>query len=151
MSIAYTSDQDSKAENFYPPGRLETWLNSDQRDAAILLDADEQKTWLEVFGQSGFYALLNWYRTMVENSSESEEKADLDAGRLTTEISVPVLCLTASPDKTVIPGSMEGGVKNFSSGEVTVKVVSSQGHYPHLTSRDEANQALSDFLAKVVV
>lgn len=135
-----------RAEHFYPPGRLKTWLEADRRDSNILLNSEEQSAWLDAFSTGGFQGPTNFYRVMVQNLNEKVEKEDLDAGKLATKIEIPVLLVDAQPDKASVPGMIEGATKPHTSGKVTVKTVDSQGHYPHIVSRDEVNQVLKDFL-----
>lgn len=85
---------------------------------------------------------------MSAKPNQDEEKADLEAGKLTTKIHVPVLCIDSKPDKASLPGFMEGSTRPHAS-QFTVKVVQSQGHYPHIVSKEEVNQSLYDLISGI--
>lgn len=86
---------------------------------------------------------------MIQNLNVEVEKADLAEGRLTTKIEVPVLAIDAQPDKASIPHFFEGSLKPHVTAELIFKIVQSQGHYPHIVSKDEVNQYISELISKV--
>lgn len=141
-----------KADNFYPPGKMEAWLAANRNDRNILLSADEAKTWLAAFQTSGLRGATRGYQLMTDNLNEAMEKADLAAGKLTTRIrGIPVLAIDATPDKASVPGFMEGAVKGYSDGGYTLRTASSQGHYPHIVSRDEVNGWIDNLIGGELV
>ncbi|KAJ9615923.1 hypothetical protein H2200_002000 [Cladophialophora chaetospira] len=148
LSIAYHANVDIKDDNFYPPGKLEAWLTADRNDHDILLDAEESAAWFDAFRKGGFRGPTHWYRGLTANLNEEEEKADLAAGKLATEINVPVLAIDAKPDKASIPGFLEGATRKHAP-QLVVKVVDSQGHYPHIVSKEEVNEALQGLISEV--
>jgi hypothetical protein len=44
---------------------------------------------------------------------------------------------------------MEGAMKPHVEGELKMKVVGSQGHYPHILSKEEVNEAIEDLITAV--
>lgn len=148
QSLAYHKDVVTKADNFYPPGKLEAWLEADRNDHNILIGSEESAAWFEAFSKGGFRGPLNWYRGMTGNTNQEEEQADLASGKMISKINVPVLVVDAKPDKASIPGFVEGSTKQHAE-HLTVKTVETQGHYPHIISKEEVNQALSDLISKV--
>ncbi|KIV86333.1 hypothetical protein PV11_01950 [Exophiala sideris] len=147
QSLTYHSDVDVQADSFYPPGRCEAWLMADENDNQTLLDPAESTAWLHAFHDGGFRGPTNWYRAMTENLSEEGEKADIAAGKLATRIDVPVLAIDSKPDKASLPGFLEGSMTPHAA-QLTVKVVQSQGHYPHIVSKEEVNQFLHDLISE---
>jgi hypothetical protein len=85
---------------------------------------------------------------MTGKLNVEEEEADLAAGKLTTKIHVPVLAIDSKPDKASLPGFVEGSTRPHAS-QLTVKVVQSQGHYPHIVSKEEVNQSLYDLISGI--
>ncbi len=148
QSLAYHANVDIKADNFYPPGQLEAWLHADRNDKQILLDKEEAASWLVAFSKGGFWGPTNWYRQITDTVNEEDEKADLAAGKMTTEIRVPVLAIDSKPDKSSFPGFLEGSIRPHAK-ELTIKVVESQGHYPHIVSKEEVNRALDDLISGI--
>jgi soluble epoxide hydrolase / lipid-phosphate phosphatase len=148
QSIAYHKNVEIKADNFYPPGKLEAWLKADRNDREILQDAEESAAWLEAFRIGGFRGPTNGYRLLTGKQIVEDDKAALAAGQLTTTIGVPVLAIEAQPDKSSIPGFVEKGTRPHAP-QLTAIVVGSQGHYPHILSKDEVNQAISDLIKGV--
>lgn len=139
---------DIKADNFYPPGQCEAWLKADRNDSQILLDPGESAAWLNAFRNGGFRGPTNWYRIMTEKLNEEDEKADTAAGKLATKIHVPVLAIESKPDKASLPGFLEGATRPYAV-QLTVKIVTSQGHYPHIVSKEEVNQSLHDLITGI--
>ncbi|KAK5049045.1 hypothetical protein LTR84_005467 [Exophiala bonariae] len=148
QSLAYHKDVITKADNFYPPGKLEAWLEADRNDHNVLTNSEESAAWYDAFSKGGFRGPLNWYHGMSGNINQEEEKADLASGKMISKINVPVLVVDAKPDKSSIPGFMEGSTKQYAE-QVTVKTVETQGHYPHITSKEEVNQAIGDLISGV--
>lgn len=140
-----------KADNFYPPGQCEAWLSADRNDNNLLIDADEAAAWLAAFKKSGFHGATRGYQLMTDNLNEEFEQADLAAGKLTTKLNVPVLAIDSQPDKASLPGFMDGAIKAHveDEGQLTLKVAQSQGHYPHIVSRDEVNQWILELVQAV--
>ncbi|ETN37923.1 uncharacterized protein HMPREF1541_07546 [Cyphellophora europaea CBS 101466] len=149
LNVAYHKNVDIKADSFYPPGKLQAWLEADRNDEQVLLSPEESTRWLEAFRKSGFRGATNGYRVMAENLNEEHEKADLAAGKLTTKIEIPVLAIESTPDKASLPGFMEGAIKPYATAQLTTKTVESQGHYPHIVSKEEVNQAVHEFLSRI--
>ncbi|KAK4944319.1 hypothetical protein LTR10_016205 [Elasticomyces elasticus] len=148
QSLTYHRDVDVQADNFYPPGRCEAWLTADRNDNQTLLDSEDSAAWLRAFRDGGFHGPTNWYRAMTENLSEEGEKADIAAGKLAIKIDVPVMAIDSKPDKASLPGFLEGAMAPHAP-RLTVKVVQSQGHYPHIVSKEEVNQSLHDLISEV--
>lgn len=84
----------------------------------------------------------------AENLNEEDDKADIAEGKMTTKINVPVLVIDSQPDKASLPGSMEGATRPYAA-QLTVKTVQSQGHYPHIVSKEEVNQSLHDLISGI--
>ena len=151
LSIAFNADVNVRADNFYPPGKLEAWLRANQTDDKLVLNAEEKQAWLEAFREGDWQAATNGYRLMTQNLNENDEKADLAASKMATKIEVPVLVIDAQPDKATVPGSMEKAIRPYigETGQVTFKTVKSQGHFPHIVSSGEVNQAIHTLLESV--
>jgi hypothetical protein len=147
--LAYHANTTTKADNFYPPGKLQSWLTTNTVDNQLLLDPTEREAWLTAFRKSGLRGATNGYRVLDQNLNYEEEQADLEAGKLTTKIMIPCLAIDATPDKASIPGFMEGAMKPHVEGELKVKVVGSQGHYPHILSKEEVNEAIEQLILGV--
>ena len=114
----------------------------------MILDAEERDAWLDAFGKGGLLGPTNWYRGMTGKENVEEEKADLDAGKLTTKLNVPVLAIDSKPDRASLPGFLVGAMKPHAE-QLTVKVVESEGHYPHIVSKEEVNQALYGLISAI--
>ena len=104
--------------------------------------------WLDAFRNGGFRGPINWYLVTSEKQSEEDQKADIAAGKLTANIHVPVLAIDSKPDKATVPGFFECAMKPYAA-QLTVKVVQSQGHYPHIVSKEEVNQSLRDLISGI--
>ena len=149
LSLAYHADATIKADNFYPPGAMEAWLQSNRNDgpANLLLSPTEAADWLASFRASGLRGATRGYQLMTDNLNEAHEKADLAAGKLTTKIrGIPVLAVDATPDKASLPGFMEGAFKGVVDS-YALRVVARQGHYPHVVSREEVNRWIGELVA----
>lgn len=60
-----------------------------------------------------------------------------------------MLAIDAAPDKASVPGSMEGSLKAYVEDKMVVKVVQSQGHYPHIVSKEEVSEAIEKFISAI--
>lgn len=85
---------------------------------------------------------LNWYRVLVGNLNQKDE---LDAGLL-LKLSLPVLMVTPAPSPGHLPGT--GAQMNEMADDVTVKEVSTLGHWLQLETRDEVNAILKGFFQR---
>lgn len=151
MSIAYHRDVNVRAEYFYPPGKLESWLTANRIEDSLILSDEEKKVWIESFQKGDWLAATNGYRLMVDNLSEDREKADLAAGKVTTQIRVPVLSIASKADSTSSPATVHNLTGQYLQDKTRgiFLTVQSQGHYPHVLSAAEVNEAVRDLVNKV--
>lgn len=85
---------------------------------------------------------LNWYRALVWNLNERDE---LDAG-LSVKVSCPVLMVF--PASAAGPFPEAGLHGNEIADDLTVKGVSTDGHWLQLEAKDEVNAMLKGFLER---
>lgn len=140
-SLIYEQDANWKADNFYPPGKLEAWLTSDRRGRHSIVDKEERGRWLTAFRSGGLRGPTNWYRALLDNVHLSEESSALSAGHITTELRVPVLAIDSQPDNASVPGFLEAAMKDRAS-QLSVKLVDAQGHWPHIVAYNEVNKLI---------
>jgi hypothetical protein len=69
---------------FYPAGELEKWLTADNRlpQSESIISESEISTHSQIFSSGGYRGPTNWYRALVGNLNESDEKAAIEAGTL---------------------------------------------------------------------
>jgi pimeloyl-ACP methyl ester carboxylesterase len=84
---------------------------------------------------------LNWYRALARNVNQDDE---LQAPQLDPRLHMPVLMLTEKPSAVSLPGFAEQ-IKQFAD-DVTMKEVSTSGHWVQLEARDELNDILEEFI-----
>jgi soluble epoxide hydrolase / lipid-phosphate phosphatase len=152
--IALNEDVKRRAACFYPPGKLEEWLRDGRSEGGLLLDREAEREWMEAFGgigEKGWRAVLAGYRVMKDNLNEASEKKDLNEGKLRVKLDLPVLAVDSAPDVLSLSGLMEKsiGAHMGETGTLMVKTVASQGHYPHVSSSNEVNGAIKDFMKNV--
>ena len=136
--------------NFYPPGEAEKWLTADNRlpQSSSIVSTDENATHNRILAEGGYRGPTNWYRVLVGNLNEDDEKAALEAGTLEPHIQCPVLAIDSAPGRASIPGFMEGSVGPFAK-DFRYKVTGKEGHWVQIESRDEVNAWLEEFLEEV--
>ncbi|KAJ5106251.1 hypothetical protein N7456_002926 [Penicillium angulare] len=151
LSIAYHGDMDVRSEHFYPPGKLEAWLKADRVDDFLVLSVEDKENLVDSFRKGDWVAATNGYRLMAGNLNEERENADIAAGKLATKIKVPVLGIDSQAEKSSLPGSMQKGVSQFLEDESlgTFVTVPSQGHYPHVVSAGEVNEAIKSLVDSI--
>ncbi|KAJ9605679.1 hypothetical protein H2200_009528 [Cladophialophora chaetospira] len=138
-SLVYDRDVENKAENFYPPGRLEAWLSADSFSGRQTVQQDEADNWLDSFQKGGLRGPTNWYRMLVDNLNEEHERRAIAEGQMLTQIDQPVLGIDSMPDRLTIPGFMEGALKAHAT-QLVMKTVNCQGHWPHLVAHEERHE-----------
>jgi soluble epoxide hydrolase / lipid-phosphate phosphatase len=154
MNIAFNEDVERRGEWFYPPGKLEEWLREGKREGEVLLDREMEGDWMEAFGgigDRGWRGATAGYRVMEGNLNQAMEKGDLEEGRVRVKLELPVLAIDSAPDKLSLAGLIEKSVGAYlgEKGTLVVKTAASQGHYPHISSPDEVNKAIEEFVRNV--
>ena len=148
-SLIYTSDY-ARHMNFYPTGELEKWLTADNRlpQSSSVVSEAENSTHNQIFSEGGYRGPTNWYRALVRNLNEDDEKAAIAAGTLDPQIKCPVLAIDSAPGRASTPGFMEGGMGPFAK-DFRYKVAKTEGHWVQIESPGEVNQWLDEFFKEV--
>lgn len=149
QSLVYEADATLKADQFYPPGKLEAWLKKDCRGKSNIVNAADQAVWVDAFRHGGLRGPTNWYRALLDNVNKSEEDESILQGEITIPIKVPVLGIDSQPDHASLPGFMEFSMKPFAT-QLQVALVQSCGHWPHLVSSREVNQLIQEHIQEAI-
>jgi soluble epoxide hydrolase / lipid-phosphate phosphatase len=84
--------------NFFPAGALEAWVTSDRKaPLATWMTEEEKETHGRIFAADagGYRRPTNWYRALVRNLNEEDEKeANLDPN-----LECPVLVIEEAPSE----------------------------------------------------
>ncbi|KAJ5091138.1 hypothetical protein NUU61_006008 [Penicillium alfredii] len=140
--LFYPADPALWTDHVGPTGAMEAWLRADRQGQKAPYITDEERVIHQKIMQGNHGPALNWYRVLVGNLNQKDE---LDAG-LSLKLSLPVLMVTPAPSPGHLPGT--GAHMNEMADDVTVKEVSTPGHWLQLEARDEANAILKEFFQR---
>lgn len=121
---------------------MESWLEEDRQGELAPYITKEERTVHQRIMHAHHGAALNWYRALVWNLNE---RGELEAG-LSVKLTQPVL--------TVLPAPVAGQLTAASmqddgiAADLTVKYVSTPGHWLQLEARDEVNSMLKTFFER---
>ncbi|KAJ6442450.1 epoxide hydrolase-like protein [Purpureocillium lavendulum] len=143
MSLMFAANRASWNEWFHPLHRMEQFVAQDKRvPIGTWYTDDLQRRHLEAFGrQGGYTGARRWYRMWLENRFAPDE-----AGYEDSAIKQPALF--------IVPKYPEDGAEQQTqmlaawAMDLTVVKVDS-GHWVHLESADETNQAIEQFLQRL--
>lgn len=142
FTLFYPADPSLWSEHVGPEGAMESWLQEDRQSELAPYVTEEQRAVHQRVMQGHHGAALNWYRALVWNLNEQDE---LEAG-LSVKLTQPVL--------TVLPAPVVGELSAASmqddkiADDLTVKWVSTPGHWLQLEARDEVNAMLKMFFER---
>lgn len=121
---------------------MESWLQDDRQGKLAPYITDEERAIHQRIMQGHHGPALNWYRVLVWNLNEKDE---LEAG-LSAKLTQPVLMVFSAP----VAGQFSAASlqPNESADDLTVKGVSTPGHWLQLEARDEVNSILKQFFER---
>ncbi|KAF7585117.1 hypothetical protein BBP40_012378, partial [Aspergillus hancockii] len=143
FTLFYPDDPEIWAEHVGPTGAMERWLLEDRRGPLPSWITEEERLTHQSLLRGNHKSALNWYRALVWNINEEDEKQD----HIEPVLSMPVLMLSSRPSKLDLPG-MEEGMKQVAS-RLVVRRVSTAGHWVQLEAKDEVNEILGEFFEGV--
>ncbi|KAK2782541.1 hypothetical protein FQN52_000870 [Onygenales sp. PD_12] len=142
FSLFYPADPDLWVEHLGPTGALEAWLRSDRKAPLAPFITEEEKSTHRTIMRGHYRSALMWYRALAGNINVDDEiKAGLDP-----KIRQPVLMMSPKASKLNPPGAGEV-VRRFAD-RLTVKELSSSGHWAQLEVPGEVNEALREFFER---
>lgn len=120
---------------------MESWLRNDRLgEMAPYVTAEERTVHQAIMrGQHG--SALNWYRILAWNLNERDE---VDAS-LSVKMECPVLMVFSAPVAGQFPAD---GQSSEIADDLTVRGVSTSGHWLQLEARDEVNAILKEFFER---
>lgn len=122
-----------------PAGAMESWLRADRRGQLAGYVTLEEKALHQVILRGYHSTALNWYRPLVYNMNKQDE---LDDG-LSIKIACPVLMVFSATTAGQFPAGESQSTEI--ADDLTVKGVSTNGHWLQLEARDELNSILKNF------
>ncbi|KAK2760108.1 hypothetical protein FQN53_007948 [Emmonsiellopsis sp. PD_33] len=166
FSLFYPADPDLWVEHLGPTGALEAWLRSDRKAPLAPFITEEvgrffitpqslcmaakvthlftiqEKSTHRTIMRGHYRSALMWYRALAGNINVDDEiKAGLDP-----KLRQPVLMMSPKASKLNPPGAGEV-VRRFAD-RLTVKELSSSGHWAQLEVPGEVNEALREFFER---
>ena len=122
-------------------GAIEAWLRADRQGEMAPYITEEERAVHQEIMQGHHGAALNWYRVLVWNLNLEDE----------VEANIPIRI--ACPVLMVFPAHVAdqfstGSQSNDIADDLTVKGVSTSGHWLQLENRDEVNTILKEFFEK---
>lgn len=101
----------------------------------------------QILSSGGYRGPTNWYRSLVGNLNEADEKAAIEAGALDPHIKWPVLAIDSAAGRASLPGFMEGSVGAFAK-DARFKTAKTEAHWVQIESQEEVNQWSEEFLTE---
>lgn len=120
---------------------MESWLRSDRQGDAAPFITDEERTVHQAIMRGQHAPALNWYRMLAWNLNEQDE---IEAN-LSPKITCPVLMVFPALFASQIP---TGHQSTDIADDLTVRRVSTPGHWLQLEARDEINAMMEEFFEK---
>ncbi|KAJ5625410.1 hypothetical protein N7510_001719 [Penicillium lagena] len=141
-TLFYPAEPELWETHVGPTGALESWIQADYRGPLAPYITDEERMIHQKIMKGHHSSALNWYRALVWNINEKDEVEDA----LPVKISLPVMMVTAAPSLVQLPGAAEQ--MKAVADDLTVKEVSTRGHWMPLEARDEVNSMLKEFFER---
>lgn len=120
---------------------MQSWLQTDRQGEAAPFITDEERAIHQAIMRGQHAPALNWYRMLAWNLNEKDET---DAN-LSAKIACPVLMVFSAPFASQFP---TGHQSTDIADDLTVRRVSTSGHWLQLEARDEVNGILKEFFEK---
>ncbi|THC93717.1 hypothetical protein EYZ11_006793 [Aspergillus tanneri] len=139
FTLFYPADPDLWITDLGPIGALKSWLLNDRRGPLPTYISEKEKTTHQTIMKGQYSHALKWYQALVGNINEEDE---IRAG-LRPVLPMPVLMVSPQPSRLQFPGTMEK--MNQVAGDLTMKTVSTKGHWVQLEAGDEVNAFLTEF------
>lgn len=142
FTLFYPADPSLWDDHVGASGAMELWLQADRKGDKAPYITDEEKDIHQKIMRGRHTSALKWYHSLVYNINEEDE---LEA-KLPMKLTRPILSVFPA----TVPGqfSMASSQTNEIADDLTVKEVSTPGHWLQLEAREEVNAMLRDFIER---
>ncbi|KAJ5183872.1 hypothetical protein N7492_001488 [Penicillium capsulatum] len=141
FSLFYPADHELWNDHLGPTGAVESWLQADRQGEKAPFITDEERAIHHAIMRGQHGPALMWYRMLAWNLNEKDE---VDAN-LSPKIACPVLMVFSAPTASQFPTGVQS---NDFADDLTVRGVSTSGHWLQLEARDEVNTILKGFFER---
>ncbi|KAJ5157682.1 uncharacterized protein N7482_008782 [Penicillium canariense] len=139
FTLFYPADPSLWNDHVGPTGSMESWLLADHQEEMAPFITDQERLIHQKIMRGHHGPALNWYQALVHNLNEQDE---LESG---LSIKIPCPVLMVFPAQMAAQLSAAGAQSNEIADDLTLKGVSTAGHWLQLEARDEVNSALKEF------
>lgn len=144
FTLFYPRDSTLWNDHVGPEDAMESWLRADRQGAMAPYITDNERVIHQKIMQGNHGPALKWYRVLVNNLNRQDEVES----RISPEISCPVLMLF--PAQIADQFSAANNTSSGFADDLSVKGVSTSGHWLQLEARDEVNAILKEFFERKV-
>lgn len=139
FTLFYPSDPSLWEEHVGPEGSMESWLRADRQEAMAPYITEDERVIHQKIMRGHHGPALNWYRVLVNNLNEQDEVE----AKLSPKIPCPTLMLF--PAQVAGKPTAASTISPDIADDLSVKNVSTPGHWLQLEARHEVNSILQDF------
>ncbi|KAL4960910.1 alpha/beta hydrolase [Aspergillus stella-maris] len=142
FTLFYPRDPTIWIEHVGPTGAMEKWLLQNRKGPEPEYFTESEHQIHQTIMKGNYGSALKWYQALVGNINEQEEvEANIEP-----ELSMPVLMVCPQPTQLELPG-VEERMRQVAP-DLTLKRVSTTGHWVQLEARDEINSILKKFFER---